>query len=259
MTRDDAEQSFAPRRIGTNERRRLSSIGTVRRQHQPARQPPTDRLLVPRTGTLSTEPLRLHAARVGDEQGAVVGDEDALELDRGLGVLVLAGVGDDRLGNGLTDGVDLAGVATASDADAHVDAGERVRRRDRLLQHEDRLVKLQSALRSAMDEVRRGTDRRISGSTRCRGWPLTRIRPRPGLQKATALRRVRRAGCERPRTSRSSSCHGTGRIAWPCWAAERPVSNHAGHVANGRQQCCAVARPVRQDHGSVDLRAPPAC
>ena len=128
----------------------------------------TDRLLVTRAGTRSAEPLRLHPARVGDEQGAVVSDEDALELDRGLRVLVLAGVGDDRLGNGLTDGVDLAGVATAGDADAHVDARERVRPGLRLFQHEDRLVELQStgrqralwkdARRTEGSQARRGAE-----------------------------------------------------------------------------------------------------
>jgi hypothetical protein len=39
---------------------------------------------------------------------------------------VLLVVGDDGLGDGLADGVDLGGVTTAVDADADVDAGELV-------------------------------------------------------------------------------------------------------------------------------------
>lgn len=35
-------------------------------------------------------------------------------------------VGDEGLGDGLTDGVDLGGVTTTSDADADVDVGELV-------------------------------------------------------------------------------------------------------------------------------------
>lgn len=35
-------------------------------------------------------------------------------------------VGDEGLGNGLTDGVDLGGVTTTGDADADVDVGELV-------------------------------------------------------------------------------------------------------------------------------------
>lgn len=41
-------------------------------------------------------------------------------------VNVLLVVGDDRLGDGLTDGVDLGGVTTTGDADADVDTGELV-------------------------------------------------------------------------------------------------------------------------------------
>lgn len=39
---------------------------------------------------------------------------------------VLLVVGDDGLGDGLTDGVDLGGVTTTGDADADVDTGELV-------------------------------------------------------------------------------------------------------------------------------------
>lgn len=39
-------------------------------------------------------------------------------------------VGDDGLGNGLTDGVDLGSVTTTGDADADVDVGELVEAKD---------------------------------------------------------------------------------------------------------------------------------
>lgn len=41
-------------------------------------------------------------------------------------VNVLLVVGDDRLGDGLTDGVDLGSVTTTGDTDADVDTGELV-------------------------------------------------------------------------------------------------------------------------------------
>jgi hypothetical protein len=43
---------------------------------------------------------------------------------------VLLVVGDNGLGDGLTDGVDLGGVTTTSDADADVDTGELVSAND---------------------------------------------------------------------------------------------------------------------------------
>jgi hypothetical protein len=52
---------------------------------------------------------------------------------------VLLVVGDEGLGDGLADGVDLGGVATAGDADADVDVGELVEADD-----EERLVDLEA-------------------------------------------------------------------------------------------------------------------
>lgn len=48
-------------------------------------------------------------------------------------------VGDEGLGNGLTDGVDLGGVTTTSDADADVDVGELVE-----ADNQERLVDLET-------------------------------------------------------------------------------------------------------------------
>jgi hypothetical protein len=80
----------------------------------------TIRLLVPGTGTRAAKLLGLAPTVVGHEKGAVEGDEGLLE--RVLGVLVneLLVVGDERLGDGLPDGVDLRGMATTRHSDADV-------------------------------------------------------------------------------------------------------------------------------------------
>lgn len=86
----------------------------------------TVRLLVTGTGTTTTELLRLCAAVVGNQKRAVVLDESLLELVLGVLVDVLLVVGDDGLGDGLANGVDLRGVTTTGDADTDVDTGELV-------------------------------------------------------------------------------------------------------------------------------------
>lgn len=83
----------------------------------------TVRLLVPGAGTWTSELLGLAPPVVGDEECAVVLDEGLLELVLGVLVDVLLVVGDDGLGDGLTDGVDLRGVTTTGDAHADVDVG----------------------------------------------------------------------------------------------------------------------------------------
>lgn len=80
----------------------------------------TVRLLEPRPGTGTAELLGLAPAVVGDEEGAVELDEGLLEEVLGVLVDVLLVVGDQGLGDGLADGVDLRGVTTAGDADADV-------------------------------------------------------------------------------------------------------------------------------------------
>ena len=80
-------------------------------------------LLVPGAGTGTSELLGLAPPVVGDEECAVVLDEGLLELVLGVLVDVLLVVGDDGLGDGLADGVDLRGVTTTGDADADVDVG----------------------------------------------------------------------------------------------------------------------------------------
>jgi hypothetical protein len=84
----------------------------------------TVRLLVPGAGTATTELLGLRTAVVGNEECAVVLNESLLQLVLGVLVDVLLVVGNEGLGDGLTDGVDLGGVTTTGDADADIDAGE---------------------------------------------------------------------------------------------------------------------------------------
>ncbi len=90
------------------------------------RRPLSVRLLETGAGTTTTKLLGLAAAVVGDEEGAVKGDEGLLEQVLGVLVDKLLVVGDEGLGNGLTDGVDLRGVTTAGDADANVNVGKLV-------------------------------------------------------------------------------------------------------------------------------------
>jgi len=97
------------------------------------------RLLESRAGTATTKLLGLAAAVVGDKEGTVKANEGLLEHVLGVLVDELLVVGDQRLGNGLTDGVDLRGVTTTADADADVDVGELVEADD-----EERLVDLEA-------------------------------------------------------------------------------------------------------------------
>jgi hypothetical protein len=96
------------------------------------------RLLEARAGTTTTKLLGLAAAVIGDEESTVKGNEGLLEHVLGVLVDELLVVGDQRLGNGLTDGVNLRGVTTTGDADADVDVGELVEADD-----EERLVDLE--------------------------------------------------------------------------------------------------------------------
>lgn len=71
---------------------------------------------------MTTKLLGLHSAGVGDEEGTVVRDEQLAELERRGGVVVLGVVGNKRLGDGLSDGVDLRSVSTTGNADSDVDS-----------------------------------------------------------------------------------------------------------------------------------------
>jgi hypothetical protein len=86
----------------------------------------TVRFLVAGTGTWTTELLGLGASRVGNEECTVVLDESLLELVLGVLIDELLVVGDDGLGDGLANGIDLGDVTTTGDADTDVDTGELV-------------------------------------------------------------------------------------------------------------------------------------
>lgn len=170
-------------------------------------------LLEPRTSTGTAELLGLTSSVVGDEEGAVELDERLLEHVLGVLVDELLVVGDQGLGDGLADGVDLRGVTTAGDADTDVDVGELVE-----ADNEEGLVDLvvkkisacvlsqivlqpcakspiQSFLirKSGMSLGRKGSwcvrtlNRRISGWTRERGRPLTLMRPFPAYINVVSI------------------------------------------------------------------------
>lgn len=82
--------------------------------------------LVASTSTGTTELLGLGPSGIGDEECAVVLEEGLLELVLRVLVNELLVVGDNRLGDGLADGVDLGNVTTTGDADTDVDTGELV-------------------------------------------------------------------------------------------------------------------------------------
>lgn len=88
------------------------------------------RLLEAGTGAGTAKLLGLAATVVGDKQGAVELDEGLLEQVLGVLVDVLLVVGDEGLGDGLADGVDLRGVAAAGNANADVEVGKLVKADD---------------------------------------------------------------------------------------------------------------------------------
>lgn len=83
-------------------------------------------LLVTGAGTATTELLGLGTAVVGNQECAVVLSKSLLQLVLGVLIDVLLVVGDNGLGDGLTDGVDLGSVTTTGNTDTDVDTGELV-------------------------------------------------------------------------------------------------------------------------------------
>jgi hypothetical protein len=90
----------------------------------PERNRLTVRLLVSGASTWTSKLLWLRASWVGNKEGTVVCDESSLQLILGVLIDVLLVVGDKRLCNSLTDGVDLGSVATTGNTDADIDVGE---------------------------------------------------------------------------------------------------------------------------------------
>jgi len=97
-------------------------------------------------------------------------------------------VGDEGLGDGLTDGVDLGGVATAGDADADVEVGELVEADDEegLVDLEAEDLRLNELQRTAvdLDEALASLFRAksallfLAGSLRIATWHRSRRPPR---------------------------------------------------------------------------------
>ena len=88
---------------------------------------------------MTTELLGLHPSGVGNQECSVVADQLFLELDGAESIDVFGVVGDEGLGDGLSDGVDLGSVSTTLDADADVDGREGV-----LASDQDGLVDLEA-------------------------------------------------------------------------------------------------------------------
>lgn len=107
-----------------------SSGGAGPKRHSQTSSALTVRLLEPGTGTLTTELLGLAAAVVGDEEGTVELGEGLLEQVLGVLIDELLVVGDQGLGDCLSDGVDLRSVTTTGDTDTDVEAGELVKTND---------------------------------------------------------------------------------------------------------------------------------
>lgn len=84
----------------------------------------TVRLLVASTGSWSSELLRLTTSRVSDEERLVVGSEDILQFSLALLIDVLVIVGNQSLGEGLTNSVDLGDMSSSTDADSDVNVLE---------------------------------------------------------------------------------------------------------------------------------------
>ena len=74
--------------------------------------------------TVSSEFLGLTSSGVGDEESSVVRDEDLSDLEGGGGVLVLGNVGNDGLGDGLSESVHLRSVSSSGDTESDVHSGQ---------------------------------------------------------------------------------------------------------------------------------------
>lgn len=99
----------------------------------------TVRLLVLGTTTLSTGLLGLGTSGVRNEECSVVGNESLLQLVLGVLINELLVVGDEGLGNSLSDGVNLGNVSTTGDSDSDVELSELIGADD-----QEGLVKLES-------------------------------------------------------------------------------------------------------------------
>jgi len=113
--------------------------------------PLTVGLLVSGSGAGTSELLGLVPPGIGDEERAVVADQDVLDLLLGGLVDVLLVVGHERLGDRLADRINLSDMSTAINADSDVDSGESI-----FSQEQDWFFQLLSE-RSRLDEMERSS------------------------------------------------------------------------------------------------------
>jgi hypothetical protein len=97
----------------------------------------TVRLLESGSGTWTSELLGLTSSVIGNEEGSVVLHKGLLEQVFAVLINELLVVGDQGLGNGLSDGVDLGSVTTTGDTYSDIDIGELVK-----ANNEERLIDL---------------------------------------------------------------------------------------------------------------------
>jgi len=124
----------------------------------------TVRFLVSCPGTWSTELLGLASSVVSHQQGTVVRVQGLLKLVLGVLIDELLVVGDNGLGDGLTDGVDLRDVTTPRDAHADVDVRKLLETND-----QERFINLE-AEHLGLDKVQGlsvDLDQTFSGSAMC--------------------------------------------------------------------------------------------
>ena len=84
----------------------------------------TVRFLVTSAGTWTSELLRFAPTGIGNQQGTVVLGQDVLQFLAGGFIHILLVERNQRLGDGLADGVDLGDMTTTGNADPDVDTGE---------------------------------------------------------------------------------------------------------------------------------------
>lgn len=111
----------------------LAQISTTSKAHL------TVRFLISGTSTRTAELLGLRVSRVSNQQGSVVAQISLLELVLRLLVNKLLVKGNQTLGNGLSDSIELRNVSTSADSDSNVNVGKLVE-----TNNEERLVDLES-------------------------------------------------------------------------------------------------------------------
>lgn len=104
---------------GRNRRKRVENAKTL-----------TVGLLEACTSTAPAELLGLASSGIGDQQRPVVGQQRVLEGLFGRFVNVFLVVGDQTLGDGLSDRINLGSVTTTLDAQTNVDVGESLSAQD---------------------------------------------------------------------------------------------------------------------------------